>query len=209
MTLEYMNQVPCFNNYIKGLPFNRNMATDPSRDGILPQTGDLPPATRQAQSGALPGSAVAMPPYWSCRQPALHPSRTSLPAEPGVCPSWGGGREVARYCILHLRKREVAPLTRPVERHVGREPRHRGPARVGGRPCRLQFLVHLLEEGDAAGNWRGGASNVLACLHCQGWQAAVTGRGPGAELQLQGGCSHLQSPRLEQWRLRATGGLTP
>ena len=35
---------------------------------------------------------------------------------------------------------------------VGREPRHRGSARVGYRPCRLQFLVHLLEKGDAAGN---------------------------------------------------------
>src|SRR4029434_2855426 len=90
MTLEYMNQVPCFNNYIKGLPFNRNMATDPSRDGVLPQTGDLPRATRQAQSGALPGSAVAMQPDWLCRHTALQPSRTSLPAEPGVCPpAWG------------------------------------------------------------------------------------------------------------------------
>src|SRR4029434_9737289 len=68
----------------------------------------------------------------------------------------GGGREVARYCILHLGKREVAPLLSDVELHVGREPRHRGSARVGYRPCRLQFLVHLLEKGDAAGNWCGG-----------------------------------------------------
>src|SRR4029434_2165388 len=73
----------------------------------------------------------------------------------------GCGREVARYCILHLRKRNVAPLLSHVELHVAREPRHRGSARVGYRPCRLQFLVHLLEKGDAAGNWRGGASIKL------------------------------------------------
>src|SRR4029434_7649151 len=120
---------------------------------------------RLAQSGALPDSAVAAPPYWSCRQPALQPSRPFPPAE----------REVARCCILHLREGEVAALTSPVKLHVGREPRHRGTARVGGRPCCLQFLMHLLEEGDATRNWCGGASVELRARTAH-WE----GEGEGA-----------------------------
>src|SRR4029434_814192 len=119
MTLEYMNQVPCFNNYIKGLPFNRNMATDPSRDGVLPPKGDLPPATRQAQSGALPGSAVAMQPYWLCRQPALQPSRTFLPAKPGVCPPAWAGEASGRDASWGRRARGSPLLHPPPEERRG------------------------------------------------------------------------------------------
>src|SRR4029434_5151652 len=128
-------------------------------DGVLPQTGDLPPATRQAQSGALPGSAVAMQPYWSCRQPALQPNRTSLPAEPGVCPPAWAGEASGRDASWGMRTRGIPLLHPPLEERrdiPSRYPcaaacRVRTPA-PGLGPCRLQFLVHLLEKGDATGN---------------------------------------------------------
>src|SRR4029434_922396 len=113
--------------------------------------------SRIGRAGSLPCSQVGL--LCQLSLVSAHPRGQERLLAEAHC--GGGGREVARYCILHLRGGEGGALTSAVELHVWREPWHRGTARVRGRPCRLQFLVHLLEEGDGTRNWCGGASVKL------------------------------------------------